>query len=170
MSIHRKGCNCNCKSKKTFDSKFSSKIKSIKKMPNPISMVQAYARSLASRRLTNQRTDKPTKQLRFLSCFGDKSIGGELKPCEQLKSSKTDGKFYCGACGCGDRKSTWLEAKSDKYSKLDYPNLSCPLKMPGFSDYDGSDSNENIRKTIIENYDLNKLTQLSVSVKNEEEI
>jgi hypothetical protein len=170
MSIHRKGCNCNCKSKKSFDSKFSTKRKSIKKVTNPFTKIQLYAKSLASRRFSNKRTDKATKQLRYLSCFGDASIGGQLKPCEELQDSKTEGKFYCGACGCGDRKATWLEAESDHYSKLDYPVLSCPLKMPGFSDYDGSDSKQNIRKNIIENYDLNKLVQIQVSVKDTEQI
>ena len=168
MSIHRKGCNCNCKSKKSFDSKFSTKRKSIKKVINPFTKMQLYARSLASRRFSNRTTDNPTKQLRFLSCFGDESIGGHLGPCEELQSSKTEGKFYCGACGCGDRKATWLEAESEHYAKLDYPTLSCPLKMPGFSDYDGSDAKDNIRKNIIENYDPTRLVQLKVSVKVKE--
>ena len=134
-------------------------------MTNPFTKMQLYAKSLASRRFSNRTTDKPTKQLRFLSCFGDKSIGGHLGPCEELQSSKTEGKFYCGACGCGDRKATWLEAESEHYAKLDYPTLSCPLKMPGFSDYDGSDAKDNIRKNIIENYDPTRLVQLKVSVK-----
>ena len=108
------------------------------------------------------------RSLRFLSCFGDASIGGHLGPCEELQSSKTEGKFYCGACGCGDRKATWLEAESEHYAKLDYPTLSCPLKMPGFSDYDGSDVKTNIRKNIIENYDPNRLVELKVSVKTKE--
>tara|TARA_R110001592_G_scaffold283018_1_gene550898 strand:+ start:631 stop:1134 length:504 start_codon:yes stop_codon:yes gene_type:complete len=167
MSIHRKSCNCNC-NKETFKSRFSTKRKSVKKVTNPFTKMQLYAKSLASRRFSNRKTDQATKQLRFLSCFGDESIGGQLSQCEELKNSEIKGKFYCGACGCGDRKATWLEAESDHYSKLDYPTLACPLKMPGFSNYDGSDAKENIRKTIIENYDPSKLIQLRVSVKSEE--
>jgi|TARA_X000001382_G_scaffold128139_1_gene117184 hypothetical protein len=167
MTIYRKGCNCSC-NKETFKSRFSTKRKSVKKVTNPFTKMQLYAKSLASRRFSNRKTDQATKQLRFLSCFGDKSIGGQLSPCEELKNSETEGKFYCGACGCGDRKATWLEAESEHYAKLDYPTLACPLKMPGFSNYDGSDSKENIRKNIIENYDPSKLIQLRVSVKSKE--
>jgi hypothetical protein len=36
--------------------------------------------------------------------------------------------------------------------------------MPGFSNYDGSDSKENIRKNIIENYEPIKITKLTVKV------
>ena len=130
-------------------------------------MIQSYARSLASRGLTNKKTDIPTKQLRVLSCFGDVSIEGSLGPCEYLATSnKVKGKFYCTECGCGDKKSTWLEPESEEYSKLDYPDLSCPARMPGFSNYDSSDSKENMRKNIIENYDPTKLTQLVVKVAN----
>ena len=98
MSIHRKSCNCNC-NKETFKSRFSTKRKSVKKVSNKLTMIQSFARSLASRGLTNKKTDIPTKQLRVLSCFGDASIGGSLGPCEHLTSSKNaDGKFYCGGC------------------------------------------------------------------------
>ncbi len=168
MSIHRKSCNCNCSAKKSSNTKFSSKRKSVKKLPSKLTMMQQFARSIASRSINNKRTDEGTKQLRFLSCFGDSSIGGKLRPCDELEKSETEGKFYCGACGCGDKKSTWLEAESDSYSKLDYPYLSCPLKMPGFSDYDNSDSKQNIRKNVIDNYDARKLVQLKVSVKDKE--
>lgn len=164
MSIHRKSCNCNC-NKETFKSRFSTKRKSVKKVSNKLTMIQSFARSLASRGLTNKKTDIPTKQLRVLSCFGDASIGGSLGPCEHLTTSEvSDGKYFCGKCGCGDKKSTWLEAESVEYSKLDYPRLVCPLKMPGFSNYDGSDSKENIRKNIIENYEPIKITELTVKI------
>ena len=165
MSIHRKGCNCNCNKKESYDSKFSTKMRSVNRMKNPLTMIQSYARSLASRGLTNKKADIPTKQLRVLSCFGDSSIGGSLGPCEHLgKSENEPGKFYCTECGCGDKKATWLEPKSEEYSKLDYPSLSCPAKMPGFSNYDGSDSKENVRKNVIEHYDPMKLSKIPVQV------
>tara|TARA_R100000995_G_C3449124_1_gene107190 strand:+ start:256 stop:765 length:510 start_codon:yes stop_codon:yes gene_type:complete len=165
MSIHRKSCGCNCNKKESYDSKFSTKMRSVNRMKNPLTMIQSYARSLASRGLTNKKADIPTKQLRVLSCFGDSSIGGSLSPCEHLgKSDKEPGKFYCTECGCGDKKSTWLEPESGEYSKLDYPQLSCPLKMPGFSNYDGSDSKDIIRKNIIEHYNPMKITEITVTV------
>tara|TARA_R110000851_G_C12993146_1_gene557559 strand:+ start:568 stop:1074 length:507 start_codon:yes stop_codon:yes gene_type:complete len=168
MSIHRKSCNCSC-NKATFKSKKSTEKRSVKKMPSKLTMIQSFARSLASRGLNNKKIDIPTKQLRVLSCFGDASIGGSLGPCEHLTSSKNaDGKFYCGGCGCGDKKSTWLQAESEGYSKLDYPSLVCPLYMPGFSNYEASDSKENIRKNIIENYEPIKITELTVKIAEED--
>jgi len=164
MSIHRKSCNCNC-NKSSFKSRSSTKMRSVKKMPSKLTMIQSFARSLASRGVSNKKTDIPTKQLRVLSCFGDSSIGGSLGPCEHLgKSEKEPGKFYCTNCGCGDKKTSWLEPESEKYSKLDYPILKCPAKMPGFTNYDGSDSKENIRKNIIENYEPIKITELRVKI------
>ena len=50
----------------------------------------------------------------------------------------------CGGCGCGDRKGTWLISDADEYSKLDYPSLQCPLKMPGFSNYEMSSADESV--------------------------
>jgi len=162
MSLHRKKCNCNC-GKKTFVPE-SLKRKSRNIMHNPFTMVQSFAKSLASRGLKNNKADTATKQLRTLSCFGDKSIGGHLPRCQHLtKSSHHPGKFYCGGCGCGDRKATWLHANEEEYSKLDYPKLECPLKMPGFTNYEISENKENMRKNIIENYDMKKLVKITVS-------
>ena len=89
-------------------------------------MVKNFASAIASRGITNKKIDKANKQLRVLSCFGD---NGELIPCEYLRDSKTDGKNYCGGCGCGDKPGTWLMPDGEKYSKLDYPKLHCPLQM-----------------------------------------
>ena len=120
-----------------------------------IGMAKNFAKAIASRGVSNKKTEPYTKRLRVLSCFGNESVGGSLPPCEHLKKSKTEGKYYCGGCGCGDRAGTWLLAEGDKYSKLDYPNLSCPLKMPGFSDYEPSSPEEAIspitRRYYIEN-------------------
>ena len=131
-------------------------------MSNPLSMVKSFAMSVASRGLRNNKADFAVKQLRVLSCFGDKMIGGQLERCEHLTPSQTEGKYYCGGCGCGDRKGTWLQSNSDDYSKLDYPKLNCPLKMPGFTDYDPDDKS-NTRKVVIENYDMKNLARIKVS-------
>lgn len=109
-----------------------------------LTMMQSFASAITSRGLNNEKVTKPMKQLRVLSCFGNKSQGGVLPPCEHLKESKTDGKFYCGGCGCGDRKGTWLVGGGEEYSKLDYPRLNCPLQMPGFTNYEKSKPSEAI--------------------------
>ena len=107
-----------------------------------IGMVQSFAMALASRGLNSKKINKATKQLRVLSCFGNKESGGILPPCDHLKNSDTEGKHYCGACGCGDREATWLISESEKYSKLDYPKVACPLHMPGFTNYAASQPDE----------------------------
>lgn len=133
-------CNCN---KNKDNEKF--RIEEIKKeniVSEKITMVQNFASAIASRGISNEKVSKPVKQLRVLSCFGNMRQDGELPPCEHLKPSTTSGKFFCGGCGCGDRKGTWLVSEGDEYSKLDYPKLSCPLQMPGFSNYKKSDPSE----------------------------
>ena len=95
-----------------------------------------------------------------MSCFGS----GVIKPCENIKRSLTPGRFYCNACGCGDTEKTWLLVDSDKYSKLDYPKLNCPLSMPGFTNYTTSrGDNTNERKKLIENVTLETITTIPVS-------
>ena len=82
-------------------------------------MAKNFAQALISRGVSNKKTDETTKRLRVLSCLGD---GNDLPPCEYLReSSKDPTKSYCGGCGCGDRKGTWLIAEANEYSKLDYP-------------------------------------------------
>lgn len=107
-----------------------------------LTMMQSFASAIASRGFNNEKVTQPIKQLRVLSCFGNQTQGGILPPCEHLKQSTTPGKFYCGGCGCGDRKGTWLVSDGDEYSKLDYPRLTCPLQMPGFSNYEKSKPDE----------------------------
>lgn len=110
-----------------------------------LTMIQSFAMAIKSRGLNNEKVTKPIKQLRVLSCFGNKAQGGVLPPCEHLKNSTaTVGKYFCGGCGCGDRKGTWLVADGDEYSKLDYPKLNCPLSMPGFSNYEKSKEDEGV--------------------------
>lgn len=126
-----------------------------------------FAASLASRGLKNTKTDIPTKQLRALSCFGHE----EIKACPYLRNSSQPGKHYCGKCGCGDKPHTWLIQNSNEYSKLDYPVLNCPVKMPGFSNYDPNFSTIEIsfRKQQIENFDPEKLQFIQVTIGGNEE-
>ena len=161
--MHRKKCGgCNCGKNNQYKSKHPLR-KSVDKLKNPLTMMQSFAMSLASRGLTNKKADIPTKQLRTLSCFGDESIGGSLPPCEGLGKSETGGRFYCTECGCGDREGTWLNSTNENYSKLDYPKLHCPRKMPGFSNYLMSETKDNSRKYIIENYNAAQLVKITVS-------
>lgn len=133
-----------------------------------ISMVRSFSSAIASRGLSNEKVNKPIKQLRVLSCFGNNDRGGELIPCEYLRQSETPGKFFCGGCGCGDKPSTWLMAEGDQYSKLDYPKLNCPLNMPGFTNYQPSapdEANDPVtRRYYIENMDFNQVLTTPVSV------
>lgn len=121
-----------------------------------------FAASLASRGINNTKTDIPTKQLRVLSCFGY----GEIPACPFLKESKTSGKHFCNKCGCGDKKHTWLMKDTDDYSKLDYPKLNCPVKMPGFSNYDPNYYTKETRqrKEQIENFDPEQLQYIQVTI------
>ena len=139
-----------------------------------LAMVQSFAVALASRSLSNKKINKPIKQLRVLSCFGNQDIGGILPPCEHLLESKSgEGKNICGACGCGDTSRTWLVAESNEYSKLDYPSLACPLQMPGFTNYLVSSSDEAdepvTRKYYIENVDYGEVQKVSVVIGEEPE-
>lgn len=115
-----------------------------------------FAESIASRGLTNKKSDKPEKELRSLSCHGDPDR--KLPPCsERMNSEKFPGSFYCGACGCGDKEMTQLvsrklESGEDSYCKLDFPRVHCPLTMPGFTNYKPSEAgvSDNPRKKFIE--------------------
>ena len=84
-----------------------------------------------------------------------------------LENSETDGKYFCGGCGCGDRQGTWLMSDGGEYSKLDYPKLSCPLNMPGFTNYKMSESDEATdpvsRKYYAENVNYKELEKLPVT-------
>ena len=133
------------------------------------SMVQSFAVALASRSVSNKKVNKPIKQLRVLSCFGNESVGGELPPCEYLEQSKIDPtKHICGGCGCGDREQTFLVPKADAYGKLDYPKLACPIQMPGFTNYVVSTPDEAdepvTRKYYIENIDYKEVQKTPVTI------
>ena len=121
-----------------------------------------FAASLASRGLSSKKIDNTTKQLRVLSCFGYEDIPS----CPYLYLSKNKKNHYCSKCGCGDHKHTWLLKDSKEYSKLDYPSLNCPMKMPGFTNYDPNFYNEDIkdRKNKIQEFDPEKLQYIQVTV------
>jgi hypothetical protein len=121
-----------------------------------------FAASVASRGLKNKKTDTQTKQLRVLSCFGNEDI----PPCPFLKKSQTKDKHFCGKCGCGDNFNTWLLQNDEKYSKLDYPVLNCPIKMPGFSNYDPNfyEIQSKDRKKQIEDCDPSKLELIQITI------
>ena len=160
---------CNCGKGKPKESEFSVEPEESGgfSLRSRLGMVQKYAMSLRSRGFRNKKTSKSTKQLRVLSCFGDQHVGGELPPCEHLSESKTEGKYFCGGCGCGDRKATWLISDGDEYSKLDYPKLQCPLQHPGFTNYRPSHSSEAeepvSRKHYMENISYKDLEKVPVT-------
>jgi len=133
-----------------------------------IGMIQSFAMSLTSKGLNEKRINKATKQLRVLSCFGNQHLNGQLPPCEHLKNSKTQGQYFCGGCGCGDRQGTWLVANGNDYSKLDYPKLNCPITMPGFTNYTPSKPDESVspitRKYYIENIEFEELNKMPVTL------
>jgi hypothetical protein len=157
------GCK-NCKNS-GFREMTETKKNALKK---GINMVQSYASALASRGFGNKKVEKATKQLRVISCFGNQHVDGILPPCQHLKESKTLGKNFCGGCGCGDRPQTWLVAEGGSYGKLDHPKLSCPLGMPGFTDYKPSEPDEAeepiTRKYYIENMDYEEIQKIPVTI------
>lgn len=145
----------------------SEEIQKTNVVKEKLTMMQSFATAIASRGFNNEKVTIPMKQLRVVSCFGNKAQGGILPPCEHLKRSETPGKFFCGGCGCGDRKGTWLLAEGDEYSKLDYPRLSCPLQMPGFSNYQKSKPDEAqnpvTRRWYIEQLPYKEIEKIQVS-------
>jgi hypothetical protein len=135
------------------------------KDPSLLEKAATLAKAVVSRGINNNKAPNETIKLRDLSCHGD----GDLAPCSERKDSqKYPGSFYCGACGCGDKKMTQLvnlviNGKKE-YSKIDYPKVSCPFKMPGFSDYVPSQEgvSENSRKKELEKrYGVEYITEHS---------
>ena len=78
-----------------------------------------------------ERVSDEIYEQRRVSCFGN----SEHPPCEELKYNK-DNNPFCGSCGCGSNKLAILSPTTEGgYSKLHYPQLECPLKKPGFSNF-----------------------------------
>ena len=169
------GCNCKNKNNQPPESPvppagIEFRKDEIKKevggLKEKLTMMQTFAAAVASRGFNNEKVTIPMKQLRVLSCFGNKDQNGVLPPCEFLKASVTPGKSICGGCGCGDRQGTWLVSEGNEYSKLDYPRLSCPLQMPGFSNYEKSkpdEANDPItRRYYIDQLSYKEIEQIPV--------
>ncbi len=117
-----------------------------------LGMISKYVKAKWSKGLTEKKVDVTTKDIRLLSCFGN---GQDIPVCGGLRPSERKmGKFFCGECGCGDKMSTWLNGTDEEYTKLDHPYLSCPRKMPGFSDFEPATDDDNVgmerKRTIIE--------------------
>jgi len=159
------GCGCNKNKTEISPEVAPQQLKNI--LTTKLGMVASFAKAVASRGVTNKKIELPVKQLRVLSCFGNDSQGGSISPCEHLKSSQTPGKHYCGGCGCGDKPRTWLIGNSNEYSKLDYPALNCPLKMPGFTNYEATTPEEqvngNTRKHLIEMADYKEIDKVQTT-------
>jgi len=121
-----------------------------------INKAKTFTEAMLSRGLNNNKASDQTYSLRVLSCHGDNN---GLSPCpKRMDSNKFPGSHYCGACGCGDKPLTQLTPfkngdKMTEYTKLNYPKVTCPLEMPGFSNYKSSGENAktaNDRKLYIE--------------------
>lgn len=107
--------------------------------------------SLVSRGLKNERIADEIRDIRDISCHGSEELN--LEPCtERQESNKFIGSYYCGACKCGDFGHTQIKNLNENhYSKLDYPRVNCPRKMPGFTNYVPLTISENdMRKKLIE--------------------
>lgn len=128
--------------------------------------IMAFAMAIASRGILNTKIDIDTKKLRYVSCFGL----DDILPCRNLEKSTKSNYHYCKGCGCGDHSHTWLQKEDSEYSKLDYPSLECPLKMPGFTNYDPNNPSESLqRKKQIECMDPEKFKFISLTVSVDEE-
>lgn len=101
--------------------------------PSIFNKVKNFGKSVASR-VTQGKADEKLIKLRHISCHGDE----EVVPCPYRSASNTrEGAYFCTACGCGDKPRAFLNDPDDSgaYTKLDYPWVSCPVRMPGFGDY-----------------------------------
>jgi len=124
--------------------------------PNFLQKAKTFAESVVSKGVSGNKANAPEKELRTLSCHGD--ANRKLPPCSERKNSeKFPGSHFCGACGCGDKEMTQLSPRKlengeDAYTKLDFPKVHCPLKMPGFTNYVPSEKgvSDNPRKVFIE--------------------
>jgi hypothetical protein len=130
--------------------------------PSLLNKVKSAVEAYASRGITqDKRCTEDIKKTRLVSCHGDPERG--IAPCPfRRDSSAEEGRYYCGECGCGDRKATWLNAKQpDDYTKLDFPKVVCPLNMPGFSNYTPS-ADESVERRM--RYDFSRKEQIERQV------
>ncbi len=118
---------------------------------------KSFTEAMVSRGLDDKKASPETISLRVLSCHGNPDKN--LPPCpKRIDSNKFANSHYCGACGCGDKQLTQLTpfengGKMVEYTKLHYPKVTCPLEMPGFTNYKSnaeSAKTANDRKQFIE--------------------
>lgn len=119
--------------------------------PDFFKKVRLFLKSLLSRVLAPAgKVPVYIKQIRKVSCNGD---GDAIVACDfRVRSKTVPGAFVCGACGCGDKERVLVDGKVPRFEKLDYPYVSCPASMPGFSNYLTSEeeSTPSERKMAIE--------------------
>lgn len=127
--------------------------------------VKNFGKSMTSR-MTKGRAEDSVVRLRVLSCHGD----DEVVSCPYRKPSNVkEGFYYCDACGCGDKPRAFLNNPDDPkaYTKLHYPWVSCPVHMPGFSDYKPySDEEPETINKLKEGMERKKLIEVILKEKN----
>lgn len=84
--------------------------------------VSAFLKSQESRGFSGKRVELSVRGMRLASCNG----------CEGAKD-RGDGRKVCGLCECGEGDGVVLDWGSERYGKLDFPYLECPLGKEGFS-------------------------------------
>lgn len=101
---------------------------------NKFVKVWQYADAMASRWIGGEVSEE-IKDIRNISCHGSMELN--IPPCEfRVDSINYPKSHYCGACNCGDFQTTQLtNLDKDHYSKLDYPRVTCPKEMPGFTNF-----------------------------------
>lgn len=135
----------------TFDQEGAESEMYVPPKPSLLQKMKWYLTSLLSRLMSpTGKVPLYIKTIRKVSCNGD---GLDIAACEfRIASKKQEMAFVCGACGCGDRESVFVAGNMAKFEKLDYPYVSCPASMPGFSNYLASTEewNPSRRKMAIE--------------------
>lgn len=98
--------------------------------PEPVPSLPRRALRYARAVLSGREVDAETLALRQLSCFGDPARG--VDPCPSLAGEP--GRRYCNDCGCGARRNAILDPEpTTGRSKLQYVELTCPRRRPGFA-------------------------------------
>jgi len=147
--------------------------------PGILQKAKNLASSYISKGFSGKRAEPEVVEVRSMSCHGLDDIG--LAACEFRGNSETEGRHMCLECGCGDREATWLNKLSeDEYSKLEFPNVHCPLSMPGFTNYTSTKDETEERKSHYSGFERKKklenycqtmgvsLVELSVPIPNDE--
>lgn len=110
---------------------------------------ESFARAYTSK-IIEGKVSKEIKSLRILSCHGINEEGKQIQSaCHGRGYSISNNYFFCNLCGCGEREIARISSKNstqnqpifneEEYIKLDFPELQCPRKMPGFSNFEGND-------------------------------